>query len=155
MKTLARWTTLLLLLGPVLLTASDQEPLVTVPAELRASLRTRLALLERYEKGRCWSKVYRLVSKRNDSETEKAFVKRMERTPDGLVAFILSSSRKSGFDNDQWFLYGRILVKTPSGQKCYKGRVVADLNEGEWYFKPILESIIIPVDAKPLECRSD
>jgi hypothetical protein len=145
-----------ILLASVLLVpcfALPQVGLESVPSEHRKLLESNLALLVGYERSRQWDKEFELVTQRNSVMTKRTFAERMSHYSNRLRDFSLTEAQRSAVDADQWFLYGNITVKTAKGTKCFEGRFVANLDNGQWRFSPILESLIIPVDGTPTECR--
>ncbi len=94
-----------------------------------------------------------MITKRG-GEDKKDFIERMSKYSSRLQGFAVSKAVKSAVDVDQWFLYGNVTVLKPAGRKCYQGRVVANLDGGKWRFSPILESLIVPVDGNPLDCKT-
>ena len=132
---------------------TPNDTLEAIPQPLRQSLVTRLALLEQHERNRHWKREYELVTRRGGSETPTAFALRMTEYSARFISFVVTDTRKSQADDRQWFLYGHITLRESGRVECYEGRVVANLDDGVWNFTPILDSILVPIDAPPVKCR--
>jgi len=123
-----------------------------IPLAKQESLKRRLQQLEDLEKRRQWDEVYAMLSKRSRRPSLQSFRQAMKEKTARLVSFKPLTVKATTIDKDQWFIYGEIWVRSGKVGTCYEGRVLAELNDGEWFFEPILESFVVPVDGEAIRC---
>jgi len=79
-------------------------------------------------------------------EKAEEFAHQMSESPYTKISFLVKETKKSDADADQWFLVGDLRLSEGGETKCFKGMLVANLDGGKWYFRPLGDSIVVPVD---------